>query len=67
MEWTPEKACCFTGHRKIPVEDRLRLCCLLDDAITSLMVHPLVNSYSLAETLVDEYLKSNRDYIEEWS
>lgn len=36
MEWTPEKACCFTGHRKIPVEDRLRLCCLLDDAITSL-------------------------------
>ena len=38
-----------------------------DDAITSLMVHPLVNSYSLAETLVDEYLKSNRDYIEEWS
>ena len=36
MEWTPEKACCFTGHRKIPVEDRLRLCCLLDDAVTSL-------------------------------
>ena len=37
-----------------------------DDAVTCLMVHPLVNSYSLAEELVDEYLKSNRDYIEEW-
>lgn len=38
-----------------------------DDAITCLMVHPLVNSYSLAETLVDEYLKLNQEYIKEWS
>ena len=38
-----------------------------DDAITCLMVHPLVNSYSLAETLVDEYLKANQEYIKEWS
>jgi len=37
-----------------------------DDAITCLMVHPLVNSYSLAEELVDAYLKSNQDYIEGW-
>ena len=38
-----------------------------DDAITCLMVHPLVNSYSVAETLVDEYLKANQEYIKEWS
>lgn len=38
-----------------------------DDAVTCLMFHPLVNSYSLAEQLIDEYLKSNRDFIRGWS
>ena len=30
------------------------------------MVHPLVNSYSLASQLVQEYLESNKDYTEGW-
>ncbi len=41
--------------------------CSRDDAVTCLMVHPLVNSYSLAEELVDEYLASNREYIGRWN
>lgn len=38
-----------------------------DAAVKCLMVHPLVNSYSLAKELVEQYLKSNQDYIKEWS
>ena len=38
----------------------------IEDAIDCLMVHPLVNSYSLAEELVEAYIKSNKDYIEGW-
>lgn len=36
-------------------------------AIDCLMVHPLVNSYSLAKQLVQEYLESNRDYTKGWN
>lgn len=36
-------------------------------AIDCLMVHPLVNSYSLAKDLVEQYLESNKDYIKEWT
>ena len=35
-------------------------------AVKCLFVHPLVNSWSLAEALADEYLESNKDYIEGW-
>ena len=35
-------------------------------AVKCLFVHPLVNSWSLAEKLVDEYLESNKDYVEGW-
>ena len=35
-------------------------------AVRCLFVHPLVNSWSLAEALTDAYLESNRDYIEGW-
>lgn len=35
-------------------------------AVDCLMVHPLVNSYSLAQQLVNEYLESNKDYTEGW-
>lgn len=38
-----------------------------DAAVECLMVHPLVNSYSLARELVGQYLESNRDYIKEWA
>lgn len=36
-------------------------------AIDCLMVHPLVNSYSLAKTLVNQYLSTNDEYIEGWN
>ncbi len=36
------------------------------DAINALMVHPLINSFSLAEQIVNEYLESNKEYIGEW-
>jgi 6-phospho-beta-glucosidase len=36
-------------------------------AIECLMMHPLVNSYSLAKELVEQYIKSNQNYINEWS
>ncbi|MHD0456640.1 family 4 glycosyl hydrolase [Serratia marcescens] len=35
-------------------------------AIKALMVHPLVNSYSLAKTLVEEYLQAHRAYAGHW-
>ena len=35
-------------------------------AVDCLMVHPLVNSWSLAKTLVAEYLEINRDYTKGW-
>lgn len=35
-------------------------------AIQALTLHPLVNSYSLACELVDEYIKHNKDYSGEW-
>jgi 6-phospho-beta-glucosidase len=36
------------------------------DAVMALMAHPLVVSYSLAKTLVDEYLEAHADFIGEW-
>lgn len=39
----------------------------ISKAIDCLMVHPLVNSYSLAKELVEEYVKSNHEYTEGWS
>ncbi|NLK29124.1 MAG: 6-phospho-beta-glucosidase [Clostridiales bacterium] len=38
----------------------------IEAAVDCLMVHPLVNSYTLAKSLVDEYIKLNKEYIEEW-
>lgn len=35
-------------------------------AVMALMVHPLVLSYALAETLVDEYLAAHRQHIGAW-
>lgn len=39
----------------------------ISKAIDCLMVHPLVNSYSLAKELVEEYVESNHEYTEGWS
>ena len=38
----------------------------ISKAVDCLMVHPLVNSYSLAVQLVNEYLESNKDYTKGW-
>jgi 6-phospho-beta-glucosidase len=35
-------------------------------AVQALTVHPLVGSYPLAETLVDEFLTTHRDLVGEW-
>ncbi len=35
-------------------------------AVEALTLHPLVNSYSLAKSLVSEYLELNREYTEGW-
>jgi len=35
-------------------------------AYLALMAHPLVLSYSLARTLVDEYLEAHRQYVGDW-
>jgi 6-phospho-beta-glucosidase len=37
------------------------------EAIMALMTHPLVVSYSLAKTLVDEYLEAHAEYIGAWT
>ena len=37
-----------------------------EKAIKALTVHPLVNSYSLAKKLADEYLEAHKEYIGEW-
>lgn len=36
-------------------------------AVDCLMVHPLVNSYSLAKKLMEAYLESNKEFTEGWS
>ncbi len=33
----------------------------------SLMVHPLVNSYTLADKLVEAYLQAHREFVGEWT
>ena len=37
-----------------------------EKAVKALTVHPLVNSYSLAKKLVDEYLEAHKEYVGEW-
>jgi len=36
-------------------------------AIKALTIHPLVNSYSLAKQLVDDYIEIYKDYVGEWN
>ena len=38
-----------------------------DLAVDALMVHPLINSYSLAKALVDEYLAAHKDFVGDWN
>ncbi len=38
----------------------------IQKAVEALTLHPLVNSYSLAAQLIDEYLALNSDYTQDW-
>lgn len=57
--------------RRVKIYERLASEALrtksVSKAVDCLMVHPLVNSYSLASRLVEEYLDSNRDYTKGWN
>ncbi len=35
-------------------------------AVEALTLHPLVNSYSLASKLIDEYMELNKKYVSDW-
>lgn len=35
-------------------------------AVEALTMHPLVNSYSLATRLIDDYMELNKEYVKEW-
>ncbi len=48
-----------TGARAI-------LTCSRRLAVDALMMHPLVNSYSLARALTDRFIEHNREYTGEW-
>jgi len=37
-----------------------------EKAIHALMVHPLINSYSIAKKLVEDYLEAYKEYVGEW-
>lgn len=37
-----------------------------ETARKALMVHPLVNSYTMAKELVNEYLEAHKEYVGEW-
>ena len=56
--------------RRVKIYERLASEALrtksISKAVDCLMVHPLVNSYSLAQELVQEYLESNKAYTEGW-
>lgn len=41
--------------------------CNIKTAIYALMVHPLVNSYSLAKKIVYEYIEAHKEHIGNWS
>lgn len=38
----------------------------VQSAVEALTMHPLVNSYSLATKLIEEYLELNKDYVKDW-
>lgn len=38
----------------------------IQKAIKALTVHPLVNSYSLAKSIVFDYLEVHKEYFKDW-
>ena len=56
--------------RRVKIYERLASKAIREKSISAavdcLMVHPLVNSYSLAKELVEVYIDNNRDFISGW-
>lgn len=56
--------------RRVKIYERLSSQALREKSVAKalrcLMVHPLVNSYSLAKKLTEEYLKANEAYTKGW-
>lgn len=38
----------------------------IQKAVEALTLHPLVNSYSIAKELINEYLELNKEYVKDW-
>lgn len=38
----------------------------IQKAVEALTLHPLVNSYSIAKSLIKDYLELNKDYVKDW-
>ena len=62
---------CLELIRRVKIYERLASKAIreksIQAAVEALTLHPLVNSYSLAKTLVNEYLELNKDYTSDWS
>ncbi|MBR6392443.1 MAG: 6-phospho-beta-glucosidase [Eubacterium sp.] len=62
---------CLELIRRVKIYERLASKAIREKsvqaAVEALTLHPLVNSYSLAKTLVNEYLELNKDYTPDWS
>lgn len=56
--------------RRVKVYERLASAAIREKskqkAIEALTLHPLINSYSLAKSLIDEYLKLNKEFTGGW-
>lgn len=56
--------------RRVKMYERLSSKAIREKSITSaveaLTMHPLVNSYSLAKNLINDYLELNKDYVADW-
>ena len=56
--------------RRVKMYERLSSRAIREKSITSaieaLTLHPLVNSYSLAKNLINDYLELNKDYVADW-
>ncbi len=57
--------------RRVKIYERLSSKAIRDKdkaaAVQALTLHPLVNSYSLAEELVDEFIEHNKHYSDGWN
>ncbi len=57
--------------RRVKIYERLASAAIRNhsrvEAIDCLMVHPLINSYSMADLLVNQYISTNAEYIEGWN